>query len=90
MELCITPTVLLTLIETSDTNKIEILQDGKSRPIIGFCVSDVDELHNRLGDAGIAVSEIVRHNWGSVFEFVDPDENKIEVWSGYSEEWSQN
>lgn len=89
MELRINPSVLLTLIETSDSNKFEIRQYGKSRPIIGFCVSNVDDLHSRLKDAGITVTEIARHSWGSLFEFLDPDSNKIEVWSGYSEEWSE-
>jgi catechol-2,3-dioxygenase len=89
LELRVSPTVLLTLIETKDDNKYEIKQDGKSLPIIGFCINEVDELHFRLRSNGINVTEIVRHNWGSTFEFLDLDGNKIEVWSGYSEEWSE-
>lgn len=83
LELRVSPTVLLTLIETKDENKVEIKQAGKSLPVIGFCVSDVAELHARLRDEGVTVTEIVRHHWGSTFEFLDPDGNKIEVWSGY-------
>jgi len=84
-ELRVAPTVLLTLVETDDRTAFRILQNGKPRPIIGFCVVEVNSLHAILEDRGVTMTGIVRYNWGSVFEFFDPDGNQLEVWSGYSD-----
>jgi len=85
-ELRIDPMVLLTMVETHETNHYYISAKGSVRPILGFCVNEIDELHSRLKNQGVVVENYCQNTWGTTFEFIDMDGNRIEVWSGYRDD----
>jgi catechol 2,3-dioxygenase-like lactoylglutathione lyase family enzyme len=76
--------IALLLIETADKQKLEILRNGSSFPIMAINCPNIEYTHSYLKDNGVAVEEL--HTLGSgeakYFYFRDNEGNLLEAaWS---------
>ncbi len=76
--------IALLLIETEDTNRLEIIRNGQPFPIMAINCTDIESTHADLRNKGVAVEEL--HTLGSgeakYFYFRDNQGNLLEAaWS---------
>lgn len=79
-----THSIALLLIETEDSNRLEILRNGKPFPIMALNCPDIDFTHSELRRKGVNVEELQTLGAGEAkyFYFRDNQGNLLEAaWS---------
>lgn len=68
---------------------VSFKREGQDMPLINFRVDNIQEMITKLKSVGIQTSKISEYEYGKFAWFVDPFDNKIELWEAYPEQYKK-
>jgi len=68
---------------------VSFKREGQDMPLINFRVDNIQEIMTKLHSEGIETSKISEYEYGKFAWFVDPFDNKVELWEAYPKQYKK-